>query len=477
MGSEWPVVRIEDIQAKEKGAIAIGPFGSRLKSDCYVRSGIPVIRGTNITGGPTFEGQFVYISEEKADTLGSSNVYKDDLVFPHRGSIGEVGIILENKRYVLSSSLMKLTCDRTKVNPKFLYYFFKSREGKHELLKNASQVGTPGIGQPLASLKSIEFHNPPILVQDKIEELITSLDNKIHLNRQTNQTLEQMAQALFKSWFIDFDPVIDNALAAGTSIPEELQARAALRKQQHARAREQNDPQATGTQTPTTGLPEDLRQLFPCEFEFTETLGWVPKGWEVGRIKNIAKTNPVSWTKKNAPDSVEYVDLANTKNGLIEETTRYSFEDAPSRARRVLERHNTIMGLVRPGNRSYAYVHRDGLTGSTGFAVMKPLEKNIRAFLYFMLTRNDVIDEYSRLADGAAYPAIRPEVVSQTECVIPSIALLERYQAIAGNFLTKIGVNSSQNVELSKLRDTLLPKLISGELRIPEAEQMLEELT
>ena len=139
------------MQAPEPGSIAIGPFGSRMKSDCYVEDGIPVIRGTNITGGPTFDGEFVYITEEKADTLGSSNVYQSDLVFPHRGSIGEVGIILEDKRYVLSSSLMKLTCDREKVNPKFLYYFFKSSTGRHELLKNASQVGTPGIGQPLTS--------------------------------------------------------------------------------------------------------------------------------------------------------------------------------------------------------------------------------------------------------------------------------------------------------------------------------------
>lgn len=167
MGSEWTKVSIESIQANEKGAIAIGPFGSRLKSDNYVESGVPVIRGTNVTGGPTLEGDFVYITEEKADTLGSCNVYKNELVFPHRGSIGEVGIIKENNRYVLSSSLMKLKVDEEQVDPLFVYYFFKSALGKHELLKNASQVGTPGIGQPLTSLKKIEFHKPSLSQQKK----------------------------------------------------------------------------------------------------------------------------------------------------------------------------------------------------------------------------------------------------------------------------------------------------------------------
>jgi len=135
MSANWPKVTIDEIKADKKGSIAIGPFGSRMKSDCYVGEGVPVIRGTNITGGPTFEKDFVYITEDKADTLGSSNVYQDDLVFPHRGSIGEVGIILEDERYVISSSLMKLTCDSTKANSKYIYYFFKSYLGRHELLK------------------------------------------------------------------------------------------------------------------------------------------------------------------------------------------------------------------------------------------------------------------------------------------------------------------------------------------------------
>lgn len=363
----------------------------------------------------------------------------------------------------------------------------------------------------LSDVKKIPIPIPPNGLKKFIESNLLSLDKKIQLNRQTNQTLEQMAQALFKSWFVDFDPVIDNALEAGNEIPEPLkkkaERRAAMRAQQKAQSAPANqEAQQGAVQTPlhtpsqtqshatksahshsnngadtntdtdqvsdllTQSLPEHLRALFPSEFEETDELGWVPKGWEVGSVNDVAKTNPQSWSKKNAPKVVEYIDLANAKNGNIEETISYSYDEAPSRARRILEKNDTIIGLVRPGNRSFAYVHQEGLTGSTGFAVMAPLTENRRAYLYFLLTQDDVINEFARLADGAAYPAIRPEVVTNMVCVVPPDTVLNQYQLITGTSLNKIGCNFKQNNELEKLRDTLLPKLISGELRLPEMD-------
>jgi type I restriction enzyme S subunit len=103
--SEWRQARIDEIADK----IAIGPFGSRMKSDCYTEAGIPVIRGTNLTGGRTFSGDWVYVSKKTADELANCNVTGGDLVFPHRGAIGEVGIVPGDKdRYILSTSLMML---------------------------------------------------------------------------------------------------------------------------------------------------------------------------------------------------------------------------------------------------------------------------------------------------------------------------------------------------------------------------------
>ncbi|HFF5137373.1 TPA: restriction endonuclease subunit S, partial [Acinetobacter baumannii] len=204
MSTVWNTYRIEDIADK----ITIGPFGSRMKSDAYVESGVPVIRGTNLTGSKKFSGDWVFISEQLAKQLENCCVSNGDLVFPHRGSIGEVGLV-DNQfhQYMMSSSLMKLRCNPNIADSEFIYYFFKSHQGRYELLKNASQVGTPGIGQPLTSLKNIEIKLPSLGEQRKIAKILSDLDDKIHINNQINQTLESIAQALFKSWFVDFDPV------------------------------------------------------------------------------------------------------------------------------------------------------------------------------------------------------------------------------------------------------------------------------
>jgi type I restriction enzyme S subunit len=463
MSSNWPIVTVDDIKADGKGSIAIGPFGSRMKSDCYVDTGIPVIRGTNITGGPTFKGDFVYITKEKADSLGSSNVYKNDLVFPHRGSIGEVGIILEDKRYVLSSSLMKLTCDMNKVNPVFMYYFFKSRIGRHELLKNASQVGTPGIGQPLTSLKGIEFRLPPLAKQNEIGDILSSLDKKIDINSETNQTLEQIAQAIFKSWFVDFDPVkakIKTLASGGSAEDAELAAMSAI----SAKTLDELNRLKTSNPVAFNKLAQTAA-LFPKDLD-SET--GTPAGWNSGVIADIAKLNANSWTKKNRPEQVHYVDLSNTKNGRIETVTTYGFDEAPSRARRILNSGDTIIGTVRPGNRAFAFIGETEkpLTGSTGFAVLSPKEEFWTSFVYLATTNDDAIDEYARLADGGAYPAIKPEVVADTPCVFPTKDIAQKFWQLTGAMLKKAHQARLENEELAKTRDTLLPKLLSGEINV-----------
>ena len=306
MNSNWPIVKIEDIKAKSKNAITIGPFGSRMKSDCYVEFGVAVIRGTNLGAGPKFIKDFAYITDAKADELATCNVYKNDLVFPHRGSIGEVGIINDNQRYVLSSSLMKLTCDNEKAHPKFIYYFFKSSLGKHELLKNSSQVGTPGIGQPLTSLKSIELPLPPIKIQEQIAVILGALDNKIQLNHQINQTLEQMAQAIFKSWFVDFEPVKAKiaALESGGSEDDAL-----LAAMQAISGKAPED--LTRLQTELPEQYAELRataELFPSAMQESE-LGEIPEGWRVDQLSELIQFNPRRSLKKGA--LAPYLDMKN----------------------------------------------------------------------------------------------------------------------------------------------------------------------
>lgn len=466
MMSDWPLVTIDSIKADSKGSIAIGPFGSRMKSDCYVEDGIPVVRGTNITGGPTFEGNFVYITEDKADTLGSSNVYQNDLVFPHRGSIGEVGIILDDERFVLSSSLMKLTCDRERVNSKFLYYFFKSRIGRHELLKNASQVGTPGIGQPLTSLKSIEFRLPPLEIQNKIEEMLTSIDDKIELNSQTNQTLEQIAQAIFKSWFVDFEPVkakahvrasVAEGKLPGTNqdLPPNYDVEAAVERAAIC---------AISGLSPDEGKTEEqlnfmdntaLQQLKTTAALFPDVLveselGEVPEGWEVSKVDNIVKRlKPKKRYTKKLVESYGAVPVFEQGTDILlgYHNDEAGFLATSNEPLFIFGDHTCVMHLsCEPFDISQNVIPLSGDNYPT-------------LWVYYAVKDKQEFQEYRRHW---------AEFIIK-DVVIPSCELAVSYAELMTELYKRKESSVKENNTLSQIRDALLPKLLSGEIEITDA--------
>lgn len=201
----WSVAKIADLKANDKRAIAMGPFGSNIKAENFVSYGVPVIRGTNLNYSRYVDGNFVYLKVEKADELIGSNCKPGDLVFTHRGTIGQVGLIPHGKyaRYVISQSGMKLSLNPDLMDSNFLLYFFKSEFGQYQILKYESQVGVPSISNPLTSLKEIQVPVPKIEEQKAIASVLISLDDKIDLLYRQNTTLERMAETLFRQWFVE----------------------------------------------------------------------------------------------------------------------------------------------------------------------------------------------------------------------------------------------------------------------------------
>lgn len=285
-----------------------------------------------------------------------------------------------------------------------------------------------------ANLNKIPISCPPIETQRAISRVLGSLDDKIDLNRRMNKTLEAMAQALFKDWFVDFGPV-----------------QAKLEGRQ------------------PSGLSPEAAALFPDALDADGK----PQGWSYGTLGDLASLNPESWSKKNAPDEIEYVDLANTKWGAIESTTRFQWADAPSRAQRILRVGDTIVGTVRPGNGSYSYVSIDGLTGSTGFATLRPKDVKSRELVYLAATSSENIERLSHLADGGAYPAVRPDVVLASPVVLSDLRVVAAFSDVVAPFINAIEKNKQEAVTLASLRDLLLPKLLSGEIGIINAEQLV----
>jgi type I restriction enzyme S subunit len=436
MSFEW--CRLESLAASQNGSIAIGPFGSRMKSDCYTDSGVAIIRGTNLSGSCHFSGEFVFVSDEKAKELGNANVSAGDLVFPHRGNIGAVGLVPDDgTRYALSSSLMKITLDTKRALPAFYYYFFRSQCGQAELLKNASQVGTPGIATPLTSLRSCMVPCTPMDQQIAAAAILSSLDDRIALLRESNATLEAIAQALFKSWFVDFDPV---RAKAEDRMPE--------------------------------GLNAEIAGLFPSSFEESE-LGESPTGWRAGTLGDLAQTARAQRQPSDFDASIHYVGLEHIPRGSLSLTDWGNAAGLES-AKSCFQEGDILFGKLRPYFHKVVVAPFNGVC-STDILVCQPKIPAFYGVVAMHLFSKPLIDYADRLSNGAKMPRVNWKDLAAYPIVLPPEPLAECYRVATESLVQSIVANVHKAKTLADLRDTLLPRLVSGQLRLPEAEALLQD--
>lgn len=325
-----------------------------------------------------------------------------------------------------------------RIDNRFLKYVLIGE--RDSMLRFASGTTHQTIYFPEA--KAFHVCLPPPDEQRAIASVLGALDDKIDLNRRMNETLEAMARAIFKSWFVDFDPV--RAKAGG------------------------EEP---------WGMDAATAALFPDAFDDSE-LGEIPLGWRVGTIADVVKVNERSIDKSYTDATIEYIDIASVTRGRLDGTTPYAMSDAPSRARRLVADGDTIWSCVRPNRRSYFFVQYpvDNLVVSTGFAVLTP--KAVGAsYLYLWTTTDDFVDYLTANADGSAYPAVRADRFEAARLLVPSDAVLEGFESQARPLLRRVEANARESRTLAELRDTLLPKLLSGEVRVGAAEKMVEAAT
>ena len=382
-----------------------------------------------------------FVSDSTYETWFRGHPDPGDIIFVTKGSPGRVCLAPNPVDFCIAQDMVSIRADDEKIYPKYLFAALRSAEIQH-------RIEIMHVGTMIPHFKKGDFDKLWIPIPSRPQQVVVGdtyfeLSARIELLRRTNITLEAIAQALFKSWFIDFDPV-------------------------HAKV-EGREPD---------GVDAATAALFPDSFE-DSALGPIPQGWGVGSLSNYSDLNALSWSNKNHPAILRYLDLSNVKDNRIDTVSDYVFADAPSRARRILRRGDTIVGTVRPGNRSFAYVADAdaALTGSTGFAVLSPKATTTREFVYLAATCDSNIERLANLADGGAYPAVRPELVSATTTVLPTDSVLDAFSAIASPLFAKQNESSAMQRNLSQLRDTLLPRLISGKLRLPDAQALIEEAT
>ncbi len=434
---------------------------NRGKTVPTTEKGFPLI-ATNCISNDNLYPSFLNVRYVSTDTYNNwfrSHPLPDDIIITNKGSQnGAVCFVPNPVTFCIAQDMVALRAKRDLIYPKFLFAALRSQEVQNQI-KNLNVDGV------IPHFKKTDFNklklpNPCYKNQKIIGDFYFNFCEKINLNNQINQTLESIAQALFKSWFIDFDPVRAKVAANQEGKAPELAAMCAISGKSEVELQQMTEDDLAELRATASLFPDELME---------SELGEVPKGWFKTDLSILADLNVQSWTKKNCPEKVTYVDLSNTKWGTIQQTEEFIFEKAPSRARRVLKIGDTIFGTVRPANGSYAFIQRENLTGSTGFAVLSPKHKNYAEFIYIVATDKENIKRLAHLADGGAYPAVSYDTVLNTPCILPienKDGILNLFHKNVKEFYLLSASKFEENNILASIRDTLLPKLLSGEIDV-----------
>lgn len=395
-----------------------------------------------------------FISDEDANKLKGVHLQKDDVLINITGDGVTFSRCCLVPEEILPAAVNQhvaiIRLDKSKCLPGYLMAYLCLPETKAYI--ESFNAGGSRRAITKGHIESFEIPLPPMLIQEHISRVTLGLLAKQSINTQINQTLEQMAQALFKSWFVDFDPVVDNALDAGffeqdLEFSDELLRRAEARKA----VRENADFKP---------LPENIRQLFPAAFEECSDPsiglgGWVPDGWgtlTLSEISKIAsgKRPPTKGTLKTKEEPVPVWG----GNGIK------WFTDRPLSTDRYV-----ITGRV--GTLGTVYKVNDPSWASDNALTIRPLRNEYFEFVYQVLSNFDI----NSLNSGSTQPLVTQTALGNIQLVFPSnTVLFGQFQKHIDTYDKKTTVNCTEVETLTNLRDTLLSKLISGELRLSDSE-------
>ena len=476
MGSEWKKVSLADLYDVTSGlSKPASEFGS----------GFPFLAFTDV-----FNNYFV---PKELSGLVQSNPKEQEKCSVRRGDVfltrtsetmhelGMSSVALKDYKNATFNGFTKRLRPKKGIEilPEYVGYYLRSQIFRNEMLSFSTMSTRASLNNSM--IKQLTMPVPPKGTQQSIAWILKNLDDKIELNRQMNETLESMAQALFKSWFVDFDPVIDNALAAGNPIPDVFAERAEQRRKIIANAKK-----ASKAGVPFKGSENNHQSLFPSEFEFTEEMGWIPKGWEstaFGDHINF-QTGPAFKSKEFSDSGVKLARGDNVKEGRFQwgKKARYWPVLEESLDKFLLKSGDVLLGMDGSKvGKNRVRVSETDLPCLLVQRVARLSKKNTicSSFIYLVVNGQRFRDYVEVVKTGSAIPHISGGQIKALKLVLPKdekSLIYSEFELIASSFFDRIEGMVGNSLALSKLRDTLLPKLLSGELRIPEAEKLIDEL-
>lgn len=395
-------------------------------------SGLPLI-ATNCVNGvdlyPSYDTNR-YVSEETYRNWFRGHPKPGDILFVCKGSPGRTNWVPDPVNFCIAQDMVAVRPDATKIYPKYLFAVLRSSVVQ-------SQINNMHVGTMIPHFKKGDFDKLKIPVVPKYDQIYIgdyyfTLSERITLLREINSTLESIAQALFKSWFIDFDPV-------------------------HAKA-EGREPD---------GMDAETAALFPDSFEESE-LGLIPKGWGVGILDDIAKAVGGQKQTKDFNTDVNYVGLEHMPRnslGLFEWGTAEGLASAKS----CFALGDILFGKLRPYFHKVVIAPFDGVC-STDILVCQSKKITFYGIVLMHLFSNSLINYASRLSNGAKMPRINWKDLAKYPIILPPEQVAESYSISIQPLLECMKENTQQAKVLATLRDILLPRLISGQLCLSKEE-------
>ncbi len=443
MGSDFPWLPIGDLVDRGHARLQTGPFGSQLHKHDYADEGIPVIPTEGIGRGRIIaNASLPLINQAKADELSRHRLMLGDILFARRGiqATGLSAIVDEvHVGSICGTGALLLRVNPKTVDPRFLAAYLSTTEAFDWLRSNAVGAVMPNLNTSIISRLRVPM--PPMEVQGAVGHFVGCLDDRIDLLRQTNTTLEAIAQTLFKSWFIDFDPV--RAKSEGRE-PEGMDAATAA--------------------------------LFPSEFEESE-LGSIPKGWRVMPLRESFDINPRRSLAKGL--TAPYLDMASVPvaGHVPAEPIERAFYSGTK-----FQNGDTLFARITPCLENGKTAHVDFLRddqvgwGSTEFIVLKP-KSPVPPYFGYLLARHDAFRAFAIQAMTGTSGRQRVELgqLERYRIVSPTEPVAIAFGHLVELIRSSISADAQRGNLLTQLRDTLLPRLISGKLRLPQAEILIEE--
>ena len=432
---DFQVDLLSNLCSNENG-IQTGPFGSQLHQRDYVSVGTPIITVEHLGQNRILHKDLPRVSDYDRRRLSRYALRQGDIVFSRVGSVDRRSLVRQAEEgWLFSGRCLRVRPHVDKIDPQYLAYFFGLPAFQEYIRSVAVGATMPSLNTRILSELSIIY--PPLPEQRAIAHVLGTLDDKIELNRQMNETLEQMARALFKSWFVDFDPVrakMEGRWRPGQSLP---------------------------------GLPAHLYDLFPSRLAPSE-LGQIPAGWDVKPLDQIVQLNSREPLKKGTV--APYIDMAALP------TSGPSPDNAVSREFKNGTRFrngDTLFARITPclenGKTAFVQSLPKGTVGwgSTEFIVLRAVPPVPPEYTY-LLARDAGFREHAiqSMTGTSGRQRVQVDALAPYPLPNPSAETWNAFSALVSPMFAQIEFNRRESLALAAQRDTLLPGLVSGDVRV-----------